>query len=263
VAAVLPSEATASDENAVEARPTAELADIQPLGSDHFNKVLTRKMMWLGNIRSLFVLVGFIGGLALLAWGASILDDKNASESASNGAVGLCSVGGLLALFAVGCMLFDMTCGGNRMLRNRFRAELSRRSGLLVDPMDPEAVFVEVVPKLNWGKAMLDNASDIGLLVVDRRRRELRFEGDKERWRVPAASITNCTLEAYVHGQGEGATKYFYVVLRANRRDGFWEAPIRERHSSGVFSRKRKKLAEKLFASIKELTGDSPTPRTL
>jgi hypothetical protein len=40
---------------------------------------------------------------------------------------------------------------------------------------------------------------------VDKSRRELRFEGDKERWRIPAASITGCQIEYFVHGQGAGA----------------------------------------------------------
>ena len=98
----------------------------------------------------------------------------------------------------------------------------------------------------------------IGLLLVDKARRELLFEGDKERWRVPAASITTCEVEKYVHGQGAGATRRFYVVLRATRREGFWEVPIRERRGYGLLSAKRKKLANRLAAAIQEIRGLAP-----
>ena len=93
------------------------------------------------------------------------------------------------------------------------------------------------------------------MLLVDQARREIRFEGDNERWRVPAASITSCEVEKYVHGQGAGATRLFYVVLRATRREGFWEVPLRERRGHGLLSSKRKKLAQRLAAAIQEMIG--------
>jgi hypothetical protein len=109
---------------------------------------------------------------------------------------------------------------------------------------------------------MLENASDVGLLLVDKARREVRFEGDRERWRVPANAITACEVEKFVQGEGtHGATKIFYTVLRANRRNGFWEAPIRHRVGTGVFSGKRKKLATKLATAIQEIPGSRQTSR--
>ena len=72
---------------------------------------------------------------------------------------------------------------------------------------------------------------------------------------MPAASITSCEVEKYVHGQGAGATKLFYVVLRATRREGFWEVPLRERKGYGLLSSKRKKLAHRLAAAIEEIRG--------
>jgi hypothetical protein len=232
------------------------VVEISPLGSDHRGKVLTRKRMWIGNACSLVGVLGFIGGLALLAWGASILEkaDKGGADAKGLG-VALCVLGGAFVLTALTGVLFDSSFGGNRMLRNAFKAELARRTGVLVEPNDPDALFVEVVPKLNWGKVMLDNASDVGLLVVDKARREVRFEGDNERWRVPAASITSSEVENYVHGQGAGATRIFYVVLRATRREGFWEAPIRERRGHGLLAAKRKKLAFRLAAAMQEIRG--------
>jgi hypothetical protein len=194
--------------------------------------------------------------LLLLAFGATLLEkvEKGTSDAQGLG-VGACVAGGVLVLTAITGMLFDSSFGANRRLRKKFKSELARRTGVLVQPDDPDALFVEIVPKLNWGKTMLDNASDIGLLLVDKGRREIRFEGDKERWRVPGASISGNDVECYTHGQGAGATKYYYVVLRATRREGFWEAPVRERRGAGLLSSKRKKLADQLAAAVQEVRG--------
>jgi hypothetical protein len=102
---------------------------------------------------------------------------------------------------------------------------------------------------------MLNNASDVGLLVVDQQKREIRFEGDKERWRIPAAAITYCQLEVFVQQQGHAKSRMFYAVLRANHRAGFWEAPIRPRGKRGLFSGKRKKAAQQLVDAIQKIQG--------
>jgi hypothetical protein len=109
---------------------------------------------------------------------------------------------------------------------------------------------------------MLETASDAGFLKVDAQRREILFEGDKERFRIPAEAITHCALEFYIEGQGtHAATKIYYVVLRANRPNEFWEVPLRERRGTGKFGAgKRKKSAERLFASIQQICGNAPAP---
>jgi hypothetical protein len=252
VAAVAPKPEIALSAGSI--APRNDLAQITLLPPEHCGKVLTRAMMVKGNLYSAIGLVGLFGGLMLLAWGATRLEE--AEKAHVNGdalGVGLCVAGGLGVLFAIGGIFVDSSFGGNRMLRKAFFAAVDRRDDAIVDPADPAARFVEIVPKLNWNKTMLDNASDIGLLVADPVRNEIRFEGDRERWRLPAASITNATLEHYVHGNGAGKTKMFYVVLRANRADGFWEAPIRERHATGLFASKRKKIAAKLHADIQAI----------
>jgi hypothetical protein len=74
-------------------------------------------------------------------------------------------------------------------------AELSQRPDPLVDPRNAEAIFTEVIPRRNWGQISLQNADDLGLLVVDAERRQLLFEGDAKRYRVPAAAVVSCEVE--------------------------------------------------------------------
>lgn len=96
-------------------------------------------------------------------------------------------------------------------------------------------------------------ASDVGLRVVDRQKREIRFEGDKERWRIPAAAIQYCEVEVFIHQQGAYRNKIYFVVLRANHRGGFWEAPIRPRGKLGLFSSGRKKAIGELLQAIQSI----------
>ena len=49
--------------------------------------------------------------------------------------------------------------------------------------------FVDIIPRHNWGKMMMENATDIGFLQMDSRRRQLIFEGDRERYWIPVESI--------------------------------------------------------------------------
>jgi hypothetical protein len=41
--------------------------------------------------------------------------------------------------------------------------------------------------------------------------------------------------------------------VRANHRNGFWEAPIRERIGTGLFSGRQKKSAQRLFEAIESI----------
>ncbi|HEY1788528.1 MAG TPA: hypothetical protein VGJ73_10250 [Verrucomicrobiae bacterium] len=241
----------------------ATYADIAPVPAEYVGKVFTRKNVIVASLFVFGVIIGFLGSLLLMLFGLlTAFPDHPPANGVSPGAkqlgIALIALGGTVFCVAVAFVFIDSSIFGNRYLRNVLRRELGRRTSVLVDPNDPDALFVECVPKLNWGKLMLDNASDAGLMVIDRQRREIRFEGDKERWRIPAASILYCELEVFIQQQGHYRNKMYYVVLRVNHRAGFWEAPIRPRGNLGLFSSKRKKATEELFQSIQFIRGLKP-----
>ena len=237
-------------------------AEITPLPEEHAGKILTRKTVLIASALSFFILLGFFAGVGLLFWGwITAFPDSPPPDGVSPRAkalgITLMSSGGIWLCFSLTVMLIDSSFFFNHYIRRQLSREFSRRTSMLVDLNDPEALFVERVPKTNWGKMMLDNAGDIGLLVVDRSRREIRFEGDKERWRIPTAAISSCQFEEFVQRQGDAKTRIFYVVLQANYRDGFWEAPIRPRGNLGFFSGKRKKATRELFEAIENIRNTS------
>jgi len=236
-------------------QPTAQ---INPVGSDWAGKVLTKRTALAATAWAFAAWLFLFAGLGLLVWGGvtAFPDDKTfvSPETKSLG-IAVMAVGAMLFLSTALLFFINPNYLGNRYLLKVVRREFARRTGCVVEPTEPDALFVEIVPKLNWGKMALENASDVGFLFVDKARREILFEGDKERWRIPAAAVLSCDVDYFVEGQGtHGATKLFYVVLRARRPGQFWEAPIRERSGTGMFrSARRKKAAERLCASIQNL----------
>jgi len=132
-------------------------------------------------------------------------------------------------------------CINLEYLNYRYTHRLTRRlvrsrPDAIVDPDDPECVFVAVVPRKNWTKLNLDDPSDRGFLLVDARERQLLFEGLRERYRIPANALISCEIEALDVGN-----HLFAAVVRA-RTAGIaediagmqpawtgWEAPFRPR----------------------------------
>jgi hypothetical protein len=143
----------------------------------------------------------------------------------------------------------------NRYLRAAATREIKRRPDAIVQP-DADSVFVDIVPRENWNKMMFRNAADTGFLVVDAQRREIRFEGDKERYRIPADALLSCEVEKSVLTSTAKPTApgYFMVVLRAQSTSGVWEAPVSPRGFNSIFNSKaRLRAANALQAKIKAL----------
>jgi hypothetical protein len=108
------------------------------------------------------------------------------------------------------------------------RRSIGPRKDKWVDPDRPgdlPTYFTQVVPRKNWGTMMLETASDTGFLQIDHRRKEIRFEGDIERFRIPAAAITDCSIATYSTSASSNL-KYYVLVIQGRTAAGPWEAPI-------------------------------------
>jgi hypothetical protein len=71
---------------------------------------------------------------------------------------------------------------------------MQSRTDAIVDIQDPEAIFVQIVPRGHWGQIMLETATDVGFLIIDPIAREIRVEGGRERSRIPDRSILGCEV---------------------------------------------------------------------
>lgn len=151
--------------------------------------------------------------------------------------VDLAAGGGGLALLVGGLWIAGRygSLAPALFMRAAARSVIELRPDALLNPRDPDAVFVSVVPRANWGKVMLNQSTDVGFLKVDPSSRCLLFEGDRERWRIPAQSLVSVGVESYVPlgkteaptGEGEGhQERYFLTVIQARVGEALWEAPV-------------------------------------
>lgn len=135
------------------------------------------------------------------------------------------------------------------------KREIKRRLDAIVQP-DAQSQFVRIIPRENWNRAMFKEEKDCGLLLVDPVRREIRFEGDNERYCIPADALLSCDVgkSVFTSAAKPTAPGYFMVVLRAQTNSGIWEAPVAPWISTSIFnSNSRKRAAEALQAKIKAL----------
>jgi hypothetical protein len=174
---------------------------------DESGRVLDRKRVgqfYLHLMRILLPLSA-MAAAALFAWG-----------------LGKWEVLGVIVLFGLGVLLFIATCFYEcffigfypaRCCLRWLRERIDRRPDAIVKSDDPDAYFVQMVPRENWTDAVGENAADVGLLDVDRRRDELRYEGDVERWTIPAELIRSFDLHSFKSPGPRGTINRIAVVV--------------------------------------------------
>ena len=107
---------------------------------------------------------------------------------------------------------------GQGFFRGVAKRIFKSREEAVVDPDHPDALFVQVIPKSNWGRHVGEPASDVGFLIPDTANRRLLFEGDLERWVFPAESIVSCVIDRYaVDKQGLNATNIVVLTVATTR----------------------------------------------
>jgi hypothetical protein len=205
-----------------------EAAQFIPVPPPFGSRALSRRHAVLSNVVGMMVLVGLLGGIGLAILGGALVLAEGVTHLAAKALGALLILLGL-ALFAgfavVG--LSNPSVLANRYLYRVLRRELARRPALLTDPDAPGVWFLEVVPRANRNRVMLETATDVGFLTVDVERGEVLFDGDAECYRVPGSAIISCALEEYSISQGSGQTSTRYgVMLRAHDGTTVREVPF-------------------------------------
>lgn len=111
---------------------------------------------------------------------------------------------------------YGIHCARNR-LRLRSKSPFSgEEQGLFT---------VELFDREKW-TAVGANSDDFGFMQIDRARRLLTFEGNRNRWKLPASAIAAFRLEESIAGSEGNANpeKRYYVVIQAQQEDREWEA---------------------------------------
>jgi hypothetical protein len=205
-------------------------AEIVPVPAPFGGRVLTGAHLTVGVVISLLpLLVGLGGGGGLVVYVAAHNDALSALEIGALVGLGIAFFAGCLGYMALFSDFLP-----SRYLYRLSREEIARRPDPWVSLADEQALYVQVIPRAHWNRMMIENASDVGLLLVDVERRQVLFEGDRERWRIPGDAIRSCVVESFiVGGEGNpgGSNKAFFVaVLKVQRPDGIVERPVTRRH---------------------------------
>ncbi|MCP4246363.1 MAG: hypothetical protein GY778_04870 [bacterium] len=112
----------------------------------------------------------------------------------------------------------------DRYFQRRTRDALVRRPEVWVAPDDPDAYFVEVVPRENWQKLKAETATDFGFLKCDAEQAALYFEGDTRRICIPLETLTRVAVETIT--DASGMMSHCAVVVRASDNDQTFELPF-------------------------------------
>src|SRR5262249_22172832 len=101
---------------------------------------------------------------------------------------------------------------------NVIRQQATERPETLFPPNDARVIYAEVAPRRAWtdlsGRRL---ECEGGLVLIDAERDALLFEGDRNRYVLPAASIVRCDLEEVTR---MGTTDGLYAVVLVVRLAG-------------------------------------------
>jgi hypothetical protein len=155
----------------------------------------------------------------------------------------------------------------SRFMLRQARRAFELRADPAVDWNDPDLVFVDIIPRINWGKTMMENATDIGFLELNQKKRELIFEGDRERYWIPVDSILEVKHEFWAspaqHQFQRSPSLNHLVVVRAMTAGGPWETWFYRRHSGFHPQTAKRRLDDslELESRIRELIAPLKTPQ--
>jgi len=221
-----------------------DFAQIEVLPPEHSGKILSARTV--AAIRALSVVspLLWVLGLGLALWGGMPRE--------TGGGLSQTHVMSRPILFSFGAVMLGLSALvsmrdlKNRWLRHVARREIKSRFDSLLDPDAPDTRFVEVVPKSNWSAAgMRENAVDVGFLAIDYQKKNVLFEGDNERYRIPSAAIIKCEHDFYSRSttidkygaRCEVRFHFVVVTIRVSERSTV-EVPFRIRISKGLFTEK-------------------------
>jgi hypothetical protein len=207
-------------------------------------------------------ILSFIGSVGLVGW---IIFGRT-NEDATGAKSGLYHLLGVGVVIMAASYFFMSKSSSllNRWLLGIARTKIKNRPDRRVDPNDPKARFVAVVPRSSWPEPTFFNAADVGFLIVDHSSNMLLFEGDIERYRIPVQSIAECKQE-YVSMQTstplEGNVvrmykerRYFFTVIQILSSKQSCELAFRILTGKGLFNQEAQGAANlSLLAEIHQL----------
>lgn len=181
---------------------------------------MTRKNIIAGNLFPFLPLLCVFGGLGIF-YAGSQSSDASLAMGAVTLPIGIISIAVGGAIFLLGALLsFRPVKGGQLFYGRALRKEIARRSDAALNPHDPQAVLAEYIPRDRMTIVALENALDVGYLLVSSADRMIIFEGDKGRYLLPIDSLTDCRREDLVLKIGNQQSSKSFLIVKGILEDG-------------------------------------------
>lgn len=228
------------------------LAEIEPVPAAYARRVLTPAHLRIATVLTLLPLAGIASGIGLFILGLSY---AHVSQTITS----VCVLAGFADCgISTWALVHLQKLLASRYLRGVAEREFRQRPDPIVAADDPQAQFIDVVPRHLWNASFFEPQADIGFFKIDRERQELLLEGDVKRYRIPVAAVTRCEVEEIRLASDQWGTDLHYaVVLDVETTEGARELPLLGRHLA-LRSRRmveRRREATLLCERIREALG--------
>jgi hypothetical protein len=233
--------------------PAGECAEITAVPEPYRKRVQGKGYALRVNLIGATPLIYLFAGMGLLAGGIWLVK----FESIPLGCIALVA-GAAGFLWGIYVSQFCTSVPENRWIERRLRREIGSRPEKLVDPQDPESIFVSIIPRASFAKVQWTMASDVLLLKLDKSRRQLIMEGDSDRYRIPAGAISVCEPQCFFHPIDVKHEKQLWMVRLMIRVEQGWQELLLSVNStrwSPTTNARRKERAEDMCRQVEELCG--------
>jgi hypothetical protein len=210
---------------------------VEALPPEWGDAVLSKRNKFLAGAASLIPIVLAGAGMAMIGWGLWRQPWAIGPGEGFPLLDWLLVAGGALAAgFGVVVCWNNVDFFNFRLGYRIARQAIQWRPSALVNPDDPQATYVDVVPREQWSDILSDRPSDVGFLKVDTAARQLLFEGVRQRYRIPGEALASCEVEPINAAAGRFTTyvtvirtRHPHATHEADATDAGvppWEAPL-------------------------------------
>jgi hypothetical protein len=231
------------------------VAEITPVPEPYRRRVRGKGYALRTNLLGLTPVIYIFAGMGLVVTGVWLLREQSFPLACAAIALGAAGI-----FWGVYLGLFCLAVPENRWIERRLRQEIGQRAERLVDPQDPESIYVSLIPRESFAKIQWTMSSDLLLLKRDKNRRQLLMEGDADRYRIPAGAISVCEPQCFYHPLDQQRRNQLWMVrLMIRAPQGWQELLLSVGHTrwSPMTNARRRRIAEDTCRRITELCGQN------
>jgi hypothetical protein len=231
--------------------PVSDVAEITPVPEPYRRRVRGKGYALRTNLLGLTPVISIFAGMGLVVTGVWLLREGSLPLAYAAMALGAAGI-----FWGVYIGLFCLSVPENRWIERRLRQEIGQRAERLVDPQDPESIYVSLIPRESFAKIQWTMSSDLLLLRMDKNRRRLLMEGDSDRYCIPAGAISVCEPQCFFHPLDQQRKNHLWMVrLMVRVKQGWQELLLSVGNTrwSPMTNARRRRIAEDTCRRISEL----------